>query len=99
MCTDIFKLMTALHKTTKRLFWGSSSYILLTWGQILLILVNDYFRGQLALSIGQESIKSYLPSKKIYWCQTTRHDFALDRKVINNHMIVFSSVQLLTKCC
>ena len=31
------------------IFWGSSSHILLAWGQFLLVFVNEFARGWLAL--------------------------------------------------
>ena len=55
-----------------------------------MILLEDDFLG--SLSIGQGSFKRYSPSKKSNLSKTTRHDFAKDTKVINKHMIVFSSV-------
>ena len=55
-----------------------------------MILLGDDLLGP--LSIGQRSFKRYSPSKKSNLSQTTRHDFAKDTKVINKHMIVFSSV-------
>ena len=49
-----------------------------------LVLVNDLLGDDLPgpLPTGQNSLKRYLPSKKIYLCQTTRQDFFLGGSIV-----------------
>ena len=50
---------------------ASSSHIVLAEGHLLLVLVNDFIRGWVVLTlIGQVSLKSYLSSKKIHLTRT-----------------------------
>ena len=64
--------------------WASSSHILLVQGHFLLVLVNDLLEDDLPgpLPTGQNSLKSYLPRKKIYLSQTTRQDFFLGGSIV-----------------
>ena len=53
-------------------------------GHFLLVLVNDLLEDDLPgpLLTGQKSLKSYLPSKKIYLCWTNRQDFFLGGSIV-----------------